>query len=100
LLGEGLIRPNESDGAIEDLNEAIQILKEVGNPRQLWQACASLAAAFDKIERATEGREQWGAAAEEIHNLARGLSNRALREAFLQAESIRGILLKAEEMTK
>jgi tetratricopeptide (TPR) repeat protein len=96
LLGEVQIRHGESDNAIKNISEAIAILKEIGNPRQLWEAHASLASAFDRIGRASEGREQWSAAAEVIHNLAKGLSDRELREGFLQAEAIRGILSEAE----
>jgi hypothetical protein len=38
LLGEVQMKRGESDNAIWSLSEAIMILKEVGNPRQLWQA--------------------------------------------------------------
>jgi hypothetical protein len=71
------------------------ILKEVGNPRQLWQAYASLASAYDKLGRESEAREQWGAAAEVIRKTAGGLSDRELREGFLSAKPIRDILAKA-----
>jgi tetratricopeptide (TPR) repeat protein len=95
LLGEGQMKRKESDNAIRSLNEAILILKEVGNPRQLWQAHASLASAYDKLRRVSEAREQWGAAAEIIHKTANGLSDRNLREGFLKARPIRDILAKA-----
>jgi tetratricopeptide (TPR) repeat protein len=94
LLGEVQIRRGESDNAITNISEAIAILKEVGNARQLWQAHASLASAFDKLGKSSEAREQWGAAAEVIQNLANGLSDRELREGFLQADPIRGTLSK------
>jgi Flp pilus assembly protein TadD len=89
------MKRKESDNAIRSLNEAILILKEVGNPRQLWQAHASLASAYDKLRRVSEAREQWGAAAEVIHKTANGLSGRNLREGFLKARPIRDILAKA-----
>ncbi len=95
-MGEVRIRHNEFEKAIETFEEAIVILKEVGNPRQLWQAHASLAAAYSQLERFSEEQEQWGAAAEIILNTANDLSDRQLREGFLEAASIRKILAKAE----
>jgi tetratricopeptide (TPR) repeat protein len=95
LLGEVQMKRKESDNAIRSLNEAILILKEVGNPRQLWQGHASLASAYDKLRRESEAREQWAAAAELIHKTANGLSDRNLREGFLYAKPIRDILAKA-----
>ena len=89
------MKRNESDNAIRSLNEAILILKEVGNPRQLWQAHASLASAYDTFGRGGKAREQWGAAAEIIRGVANGLSDRELREGFLNANPIQEILASA-----
>ena len=95
LLGEVQVKRNEPDNAIRSLSEAILILKEVGNPRQLWQAHASLASVYGKLERGAEAKEQWGAAAEVIHKTASGLSEPELREGFLKARPIREILANA-----
>jgi len=91
LLGEVKMRRNEHENAITTLNKAIHILKEVENPRQLWQAHASLGSVFGEINRFSEAHEQWGAAAEIIQNTANGLSDRDLKEGFLKAESVRQI---------
>jgi tetratricopeptide (TPR) repeat protein len=96
MMGEVRIRHNEFEKAIENFREAIVILKEVENPRQLWRAHASLAAAYSKLKRFSEEQEQWGAAAELILNTANDLSDRQLREGFLKATSIRKILAKSE----
>jgi tetratricopeptide (TPR) repeat protein len=95
LLGEVQMKRNESDNAIRSLNEAILILKEVGNPRQLWEAHASLASVYDKLRHGSESREEWGAAADIIRKTAGGLSDQNLREGFLNAKPIRDILAKA-----
>ncbi len=95
LLGEVQMKHGDSDNAVRSLSEAILILKEVGNPRQLWQTHASLASAYDKLRRESEAREQWGAAAEIIQKTAKGLSDRKLREGFLNAKPIQGILANA-----
>jgi tetratricopeptide (TPR) repeat protein len=94
LLGEMEMRRNEFDNAISSISEAILTLKEVGNPRQLWEAHASLASVYDKLRRESEAREQWGAAAEVIQKTGGGLSDRNLREGFLNAKPIRDILAK------
>jgi tetratricopeptide (TPR) repeat protein len=95
LLGELQMRQGQSDSGTGNLNEAILILKEVGNPRQLWQAHNSLAAVFYHLGRAAEAREQLGAAAATIQGLADGLSDTDLRKGFLNAKPIREILSKA-----
>ena len=89
------MKRNESDHAISSISKAILILKEVGNPRQIWEAYDSLASAYEKLRRENEAREQWGAAAEVIHKTAKGLSDQNLREGFLNAKPIRDILSKA-----
>ena len=96
LLGEFQIKRGESGNAISTINHAIPLLKEVGNPPQLWQAHASLGSAFEELGRLGEAREQWGAAAQIIQNTAKGLSDQELREGFLKAEPIRQILAKAQ----
>jgi tetratricopeptide (TPR) repeat protein len=95
LLGEVQMKRNEFDHAISSMSKAILILKEVENPRQLWQTHASLASVYDKLRRGSEARQQWGAAAEVIRKIAGGLSDRKLREGFLSANPIRDILTKA-----
>jgi tetratricopeptide (TPR) repeat protein len=95
LLGEVQIKRNEFDNAISSIREAILILRDVGNPRQLWEAYASLASAYDKQGHPSEAREQWGAGAEVIQKTANRLSDHELRQGFHSAKPIRGILVKA-----
>jgi hypothetical protein len=49
-----------------------------------------------KCQFESEAREQWGDAAELIQKTINGLSDRELREGFLNAKPIRDILVKAE----
>ena len=88
------MRRKDHENSLRSLSEAILILQEVGNPRQLWQAHASLASTYDKLGRGSEAREQWGAAAEVIYKTAGGLSDREHREGFLNAKPIQDILEK------
>lgn len=97
LLGEVQRRRNEYESAVTTLNEAVRILAEVENPRQLWQAHHSLASTLEGLKSSSEAREQWGRAAEVVQNVAAALSDRGLREGFLQARPIREILSQTEQ---
>lgn len=96
LLGEIQLRRNEHEKAVMTLNQAIRILTEVENPRQLWQAHQSLASALERQKRSSEATEQWGRAAKVIQSSANALSDRGLREGFLKAQPIREILSQTE----
>jgi class 3 adenylate cyclase/tetratricopeptide (TPR) repeat protein len=96
LLGDIQFSRGETDNAINSVNEGILVLKDVGNPRQLWEAHASMATGLGKLGRTSDAREHWGTAAEIIQSTASGLLDRELREGFLEAKPIREILSKAE----
>lgn len=95
LLGGVQTKRNESNSAITNLNKAIQILKEVENPRQLWQAHCALASTFDRMGRRSEAKDQWGAASDIIKKTSERISDRELQEDFINADPIREILSKA-----
>ena len=97
LLGEVQMQRGAKEEALQSFTEAIALLQEVGNPRQLWQAHASLASAYEEMGRGGEAKGQWGAAADLIHTVAKGLSDRELQEGFLQAAPIQAILSKAAQ---
>ena len=96
VLGEILARRNDPEGAVSNLRRAVDILKDVGNPRQLWQTHASLAAVFNSLKKHSEANEQWVMAADIIFKTADGFSDRGRREAFLTADAVRYILSKAQ----
>jgi hypothetical protein len=92
LAGEVLLKRSESESALNYLRESVHILEEVGNPRQLWQAYASLASAFHNAGRSGEARENWSRATDLINNTANSLSNNELKSGFLNADPIKKIL--------
>jgi class 3 adenylate cyclase/tetratricopeptide (TPR) repeat protein len=96
LLGEVQMRRNEHENAVTSLNQAISILTEVENPRQLWLAYTSLASVFKQQGRSSEAKDHLGHAAKGILNFANGLADRELRVGFLNAEPVREILEEAE----
>jgi tetratricopeptide (TPR) repeat protein len=95
LAGELLLRQNEFENALDYLRESVHILEEVGNPRQLWQAYASLASAFDNAGRSGEASENWGLAAHMINNTASRLSDNELKSGLLNANPIKKVLTKS-----
>jgi outer membrane PBP1 activator LpoA protein len=92
LAGELLLKQNDFENALNYLRESVHLLEEVGNPRQLWQAYASLASAFDNTERSGEARENWGLAADLINKTADRLSDNELKSGFQNADPIKRIL--------
>ncbi len=96
VLGEIQMLRKRAESAISYLNKSIQSLKEVGNPRQLWQSHASLASNLDRLGKHSEARDQWGAAVAVIQRQAENLSEPELRAGFLEARPIRKILANAE----
>jgi tetratricopeptide (TPR) repeat protein len=92
LAGELLLKQNDFENALNYLRESMHLLEEVGNPRQLWQAYASLASAFHNAGRSGEARENWGQAANLINNTADRLSDNELKTGFLNSDPIKGIL--------
>jgi len=92
LAGELLLKQNEFENALNYLRESIHLLEEVGNPRQLWQAYASLAAAFHYAGRSSEAQENWGLAADLINSTANRLSDNELKSGFLNADPIKKVL--------
>lgn len=92
LAGELLLKQNEFENAHNYLRKSIHLLEEVGNPRQLWQAYASLASAFHNAGRSSEARENWSLAAHLVNNTANRLSDNELKSGFLNADPIKSIL--------
>lgn len=92
LAGELLLKQNDFENALNYLKESIHLLEEVGNPRQLWQAYASLASAFYNAGRSSEARENWGLATHLINNTANRLSDNELKTGFLNADPIKSVL--------
>ena len=92
LAGELLVRRNEFENALNYLRESVHLLEDVGNPRQLWQAYASLASTFHRAGKSSEEHEYWGRTADLINKTADRLSDNELKSDFLNADPIKRIL--------
>ncbi|MBT4643287.1 MAG: AAA family ATPase [Deltaproteobacteria bacterium] len=92
LLGEAQVVQNENDAAFSNFNNAIELLKEVGNPRQLWLAHLSLANFHQKSGRADLAREQFMAANAVVQSTADGLKDKSLRQSFIETPQVQEII--------
>jgi tetratricopeptide (TPR) repeat protein len=97
LLGEIHAKRQESESAIDCLNQAVSILAEVSNPRQLWQAHASLAIVLSGLNRHNDAIVEWQKAAKTVTKTAEGLRDRDLRDSFINAQPVQDILMNANQ---
>jgi class 3 adenylate cyclase/tetratricopeptide (TPR) repeat protein len=95
LLGEVQMKRREPGKAIETLNKSVEILKKVGNHRQLWTAHTSLASAYERKGKGSEAREQWQVAKGTAEGTAQGIEDETLKKDFLDTEPIREIFTNA-----
>jgi len=97
MLGELNIKKNEIESAIDFLQQAVSILTEVANPRQLWQAHVSLARAFDGFGKHIESVEHWQKASRIVNKTAEGLEDKALRDNFISTTPIQEMFGNANQ---
>ena len=97
LLGKILTEREQFDQAEAWLQDAIERLEEVGNPKQIWMTLDALAELYKKIKRSDLEREQWQKATQIVTNTAEGLKDRDLQKTFISAPPIRKILNSAKQ---
>jgi tetratricopeptide (TPR) repeat protein len=97
LLGEIHAKRQEPESAIDCLNQAVSILAEVSNPRQLWQAHASLATVLSGLNRHNDAISEWQKAAKIVKKTAEGLRDKNLRDSFINAQPVQDILTNANQ---
>jgi len=95
LLGEIQMKREQVENALETLNRSVEILKKVGNRRQIWMAHTSMATAYGMLGRGSEEREQWHEAKLTAEAMAEGIHDNNLKKAFLNTDPIKEIFLNA-----
>ncbi len=86
LMGQGRLAEAETE-----INSAIGIANEVGNPPQLWKTYVALGDLRKAQDRAGEARDAYQRALEVIDGVAAGLDDGAMREMFLSSPHVMGI---------
>ena len=85
----------ETQAAIQDLQEAEKLAKEIGLPGELWQIRAGLGELHEGIGEAVDARLAFAGATEGLRSLAEGIGDKGLRAGFLAAPQARRVLEKA-----
>jgi hypothetical protein len=87
------------DEAEPEIEMALAIAKEIGNPPQLWKTQVALGDLRNGQGHEEDAREAFGEALAAIERVAGDLDDDKLRETFLSSRHVRGIREKAGEET-
>lgn len=96
LRGRILSIRGEVETAETELNRAISLAAQIGNPTQLWKTRQALGDLLLKQGKSDEARAEFQAALQVVRGIAEGLTDVALREGYLQSEPIQKLVLQAE----
>jgi class 3 adenylate cyclase/tetratricopeptide (TPR) repeat protein len=91
LRGQCLLAQGKLAEAEPEIDIALGIAKEVGNPPQLWKTLVALGDLRKAQRRADEAKQAYGEAMAVIDGVARGLDDESLRETFLSSPHVQGI---------
>jgi hypothetical protein len=78
--------------AIEHLHEARALAKKIGVPGELWQIQSRIGHLHERRGEEVEAREAFSLAAQTLSELAQKIRDEDLREGFLSAPRVRGVL--------
>jgi class 3 adenylate cyclase/tetratricopeptide (TPR) repeat protein len=95
LKGQVLTGQGKLDEADAEIEMALAIAKEIGNPAQLWKTYAALGELREAQGRANEVKQAYGEAVSVIESVASALEDESLRETFLSSPHVQGIREKA-----
>ncbi|MCH7910081.1 MAG: tetratricopeptide repeat protein [Candidatus Hydrogenedentes bacterium] len=78
-------------GATQDLETAIHLAKDLGNPPQLWKSYAAMGELMNAQNKNTEATQAFRHAGTVLDTVAHGLPDEALRKTFLASDEVRFI---------
>jgi hypothetical protein len=78
--------------ALEDLHEARALAKKIGVPGELWQIQSRIGHLHERRGEEAEAQEAYSLAAQTLRELAQKIRDEDLREGFLSAPRVRGVL--------
>ncbi|MDP8927234.1 MAG: AAA family ATPase [Actinomycetota bacterium] len=86
LRGEALLAQEKLDEAEQELQTALGVAQQIGNPTQLWKTDAALGRLRTAQGRVEEARDSYQQALDVIAGVAAGLNDETLRTVLLSSE--------------
>jgi len=95
LRGQALLAQRKPAEAETEIDIALGIAKEIGNPPQLWKTLVALGDLRKAQGRPQEALAAYREALTVIDSVAAGLTDESLRDSFLSSPHVEGIRAKA-----
>jgi tetratricopeptide (TPR) repeat protein len=96
LRGRILSARGEVEEAEPELNRAISLATQIGNPTQLWKTRQALGNVLHNQGKSDDARAEFQAALKVVQGIAKGLTDVALKEGYLGSGPIRELVAQAE----
>jgi predicted RNA polymerase sigma factor len=80
-----------------ELNRALGLAMQLGNPTLLWKIHQAAGKLLFKQGRSKEAKAEFQTAVKIVHGIAEGLADAALKEGYLQSDPIQKLFLQAEK---
>lgn len=96
LQGNIYAAQGKLDEAQSELQQALKLAEQLGNPSQLWKTCQALGNLFFKQGNTDQASTEYLNALKIVQSIAEELTDPELKEGFLQSEPIREVFAQAE----
>jgi class 3 adenylate cyclase/tetratricopeptide (TPR) repeat protein len=80
-----------------ELNRALGLAMQLGNPTLLWKIHQAAGKLLFKQGRSKEAKAEFQTAVKIVHGIAEGLADAALKEGYLQSDPIQKLFLQAKK---
>jgi tetratricopeptide (TPR) repeat protein len=96
LQGNIYAAQGKFDEVQTELQQALKLAEQLGNPTQLWKTCQALGNLVFKQGKADQAGTQYRNALKIVQGIAEDLTDPELKEGFLQSKQIRQVFVQAE----
>jgi tetratricopeptide (TPR) repeat protein len=97
LRGQAFLAQGKLAEAEKEISTALKLAKEIGNPPQLWKTHAALGDLRQAQGQVESGHKAYRDALVVIDSVADDLTDKSLRETFLNSDHVQGIRKSVEE---
>jgi tetratricopeptide (TPR) repeat protein/transcriptional regulator with XRE-family HTH domain len=97
LRGQVFLARGEARAAETELEDALAVAREIGNPPQLWRTVAAVGDLRQTLGEMGEARQAYGEALALIENVAAHLQDETLRVTFLSSPHVQDIRRRHHE---